>query len=411
VAAELSIFRVTRTAADTLPAAGDLGHALARAHATTYDPSASVRVNLGLVKGGPLYAVPATLTAPSLPARCAHLRALAGLRAVFALYAQAAGTGPGVCLITTQLVPAESPVSILPGKRPGKRGKSHTVATANCESLTAMASYLGATGFGLTGTAPSVALVPDGVSSVTYAFSGAPSVTRPVYGNLVTIPGSNASSVHLGTVSRAKLLRRIAALTPATVTETDASGAAVATYTRPTSLVPALANEVLLVSRLLKVVVSSGSQQVFASCSAQTHRCVAAVVSTRCDSRHHRCTMHRTVHRYRYVGRRPPRGTTGTVEVPTGRIRARVSQYVTRPGKVNLVLRGTPHHHADVVVATSCYAGHHGATRSAVDRQPLRVAVPSHSRIATVRRHRTCAVNVLVTSTQPGPIHARLARG
>jgi len=408
VAGELSIFRVARTARDSLPAADGLGHALAAAQATSYDPSASVRLDLGLVKGGPVWAVPASLAAPVLPSRCAQLHGLAALRAAFALRAQAIGSGPGVCLVGVQVIPAVPPVSILPGKRRATHGRSHTVATANCESLAVMASYLGASGAGLTG-GPSIALVPDGVSSVTYTFSGGRQLNARVNGNLVTLPASGSSTLHLRTATRAKLLRVVAADTPATVTETDTSGATVATYTRPPSLVPEIANELLLLRRLVETVIS-GSQQVYAACSARTHRCVAAVVSTSCNARHHRCTMHRALHRYRYVGRRPPRGTTGGVVVPSGRIAARVSRYVARPGRVSLVLGGAPEHRADVVVATTCYSGH-GATGSTADRRPLQVAVPSRTRIATVPRHRACAVNVLVTSSQRGPIHARLVRG
>jgi hypothetical protein len=53
IAAQLSIFRATRTSADTLPAASNLGQALAGAQATTYDPSSSIRLNLGTTKSGP----------------------------------------------------------------------------------------------------------------------------------------------------------------------------------------------------------------------------------------------------------------------------------------------------------------------------------------------------------------------
>jgi hypothetical protein len=410
VAAELSVFRVPRTAGDTLPAAGNLGRALAGAEATSYDPAASVRLNLGLVKGAPTYAVPATLATPSLPARCSRLPALTALRKAFALKAEATGTGPGVCLISTQVVPAERPVSILPGKRRPNRGRSHTAATAGCESLAVMASYFGAIGAGAVDGGPSVVLVPDGVSAITYAFSGGRQLSARVNGNLVTVPALKTSTVQLGTTNRAKLLQLIAAQIPATVTETDATGAVLATYTRPPSLVPEIADELLMLRRLINVVVNSGSDEVFASCSARTHRCVAAVVSTRCESSHHRCTMTRKIDRYRYVGRRPPRGTTGTTAVPTAPIRARVSGYIARPGKVRLALSGTPHRRAVVIVATACHSLH-GAAGSGIDRQPVQVAVPSRTPIATVRRHRSCAVNVLVTSSQRGPIHARLVRG
>jgi hypothetical protein len=411
IAAQLSIFRATRTSADTLPAASNLGQALAGAQATTYDPSASIRLNLGPTKSGPVYAVPVTLASPRLPARCAQVRALAGVRALFALRTRETGSGPGICLITTHVVPDEGPVSVLPGKRPaiGMR-KRHTEAAAGCESLTVMASYLGVLGGGLAGAGVPAVVVPDGVSSVTYAFAGGHQITAPVTGNLANVPPTASRTTNLGRPTRAKLLRKLDAEIPATVTEHDAGGTAVATFTRPASLISEIVREVLVLGRVVKSF-TVGAVNSYVSCSARTHRCVAAVVSASCNTQRHSCEMSRRIVRYRYVGRRPPRGTTGHVVVPTGPIRARLDRYVAHPGKLTLVLSGKPRHRVDVVVSVNCVSGRHGETGFSESRQPLQVAVPSRTHLVTVGRHRACGVGVMVVSSGRGPLHARLARG
>lgn len=408
VAAELSIFRATRTTIDTLPTASDLGQALAGAQATTYDPSASVRLNLSHTHAGSVYAVPATLAAPHLPLGCVHLRSLAGLRVAFALRTQETGTGPGVCLVTTHPEPAEPSIPTLPGKRPFPGTKARTLATAGCESLGEMASYLGALGGGLETAGVPVVLVPDGVSSITAAFANGHQVTEPVTGNLVTATPEASRTTNLGKVTRARLLRMFDAETPVTITEDDAGGTAVATFTRPAGLVPEIVREPRLLDRLLRSSTVS-SEDSYVACSARTHHCVAVLVSTSCSSRDHRCQMRRQIERYRYVTRRPPRGTAGPV--PTGRIRARVNRYVRHPGRLSLVLSGSPHRRVDVLVEISCFSPRNGGTGSGVSRQPLQVAVPSRTHLVTVGRHRDCGVDALIVSSRPGPIHARLARG
>ncbi len=410
VATELSIFRATRTSADTLPATSDLGQALAGARATTYDPAASVRLSLGSTHYGPAYAVPATLAAPHLPARCARLGSLAGLRVAFALRTQEIGTGPGVCVVTTHVEPAEPPVPVLPGKRPLPGRKARTVADAGCESLTAMASYFGLFGAGLSGAGVPVALLPDGVSAITATFADGHRVTKPVSGNLVegSMWTGTGRTTKLGKATRAKLVRLLDAEAPAAVTEDDANGTPIATFARPTSLIPEFVRESLGLERLLDSV-SAFSVDTYVACSAQTHRCVAVVVFASCDPRHHRCEMSRKIERYRYVTRRPPRASAGPL--PTGPIRARLNGYVRRPGRLSLVLSGTPHHRVDVLVEISCFSLRNEGIGSGQSRPPFQVAVPSRTHLLTVGRHRDCGVDVLVVSSGRGPIHARLARG
>ena len=408
VAAELSIFRSTRTRRDALPAAHDLGRALGGAEATTYDPSASVRLHLGKTASGPVYAVPATLAAPKLPARCRTPRALAGLRAVFAVRTLETGSGPGVCLINTQVVHS-SAVSILPGKRrPGKR--THTVADARCESLATMASYLGMFGGVPAEAGPPVVLIADGVSSVAYTLADGRQVTAPASGNLLTLPASLSRPIDVTRWTRATLRRALDARAPVTITEDDANGVAVASFTRPASLISELVSEVLALRRS-SVDTTSGTEQSYVSCSARTHRCVAVVVSTTCDPRHHRCDATRRIDRYRYVGRRPPPGTTHGVVVPTAPIRARLNRYLLHPSrKLSLVLSGAPRRQVDALVSVACFSGPDGASSAGMGESPLQVAVPSRTTLTLPGHQRACGVDVLVVSARRGPIHVRLSR-
>ena len=409
VSQELSIFRAPRTHADVLPAPAVVGRALAQASARTYDPAASVRLHLPAAGGGSVYAVPVTLATPSLPARCLHLRALAGLRAAFGLHNQETGSGPGVCLVTTQVATSGPRLPFLPGKRRPKP-KKETLADAGCESLTVMASYLGVFGGGLSRSGAQVALVPDGVTSVTYALADGRQVTASVSDNLLTEPAALRRPIRAARPSRAQLRRILTAREPATVTEHGAGGAVLATYDRP----PGLIDEIVRLASLLRrslVSGSNGSKSVVASCSARTHRCVAVVVTTSCSTRHHRCTTTRTIDRYRYVGARPPRGTTGRVVVPTAPIRARLNRYVVHPRRLSLALSGTAHHRVDVLESVSCFSGRQLTSVSGETGPPLQVAVPSRTRLALPGRHRACDVNVLVVSAQRGPVHARLIRG
>jgi len=195
---------------------------------------------------------------------------------------------------------------------------------------------------------------------------------------------------------------------PVTVAENGADGTVLATYTRPPSLIRESVREAVLLERLLGGF-STGSTDDYVSCSARTHRCVAVLVSASCNPRRRRCETSRKIVRYRYVTRRPPSGTTGPV--PTGPIRARLNRWVTDPGKLSLALTGAPHHGVNVLVSVNCFSGRNGGTAFGESRPPLQVAVPSRTHVLTVGRHRACGIGVLVVSSQPGPIHARLVRG
>jgi hypothetical protein len=412
--ADFSIFRVTRTSEDRLPSARSVARALKGSGAVTYNPSASVRLSVPGSQSGTIYAVPVTLAVHHVPARCMHLSALAGLRASLALRAQDVGTGPGICLISVQVEPAGRPISVLPGQRRRGPTGTTTLANAGCESLTVISGYMGALGGGLSSVGVHAVLVPDGISSLTDTFAGGRQVTTPVSGNLAIAPTADTPDLPLHKLTRARLIRGLNAFAPLTITESSAAGSVVATLTRPPSLIPELVREVLLFKKSFSGTFSSGSEsdgQVIAACSARTHRCVAAVVTTKCSDRSRRCTLSRRVARYRYATRRPPRGTTGNVNVPTAPIRARASAYFTHPGKLTLTLSGTPRSRVDVLVGATCFFRHGSGGARGVGRQPLVLTVPSRTTIAAVPRDRKCDVNVLVMSSQPGPIHATLASG
>ncbi len=414
VAAELALFRAPRTAADALPSASSVAHALGGVGATSYDPSLATRVDLPARSQGTVYAVPAALAIESVPARCAHVRALAGVRSAIALRNEETGSGAGVCLVTTQVVMTGRLPPVLPGK-PRPPGGEQTLANAGCESLAVMASYLGTSGGGLSAGGPPVALVPDGVSSVTYARADGRRYTAQVTGNLLTVPTALRRSVNARHASRAQLRRLAAAQLPVSVIETGANGAVVARFARPPGLVDQL---VRLIEQLksalhgVRTSVGGGSRQTTASCSARTHRCVTVVVSTYCIGGHHRCVTRRSVQRYRYVGSRPPRGTTGHVLVPTAPIRARLNRYLVHPHKLSLVLSGTPQRHVDVIVTVGCFAGHPPSPTSTGELgAPRAVAVPSRVPLVLPRRHQACDIDVLAMSPSRAPVHLRLVAG
>ena len=133
VLSSFAVLRRTRTAADKLPAAAQLRQVLALAGAATYDPSAAV-----LLKGSParsaVYAVPATMSLPSLPAACEALPQFAGVGGYLALQAELTGSGAGVCLISTQLVTSTPPGIYLPGAPQPKPTRTLTVTQSACRS-------------------------------------------------------------------------------------------------------------------------------------------------------------------------------------------------------------------------------------------------------------------------------------
>ena len=137
---------------------------------------------------------------------------------------------------------------------------------------------------------------------------------------------------------------------------------------------------------------------------------MAVTVTTTCDSHEH-CQTSRTINRYRYVGAKPPAGTTGPNTQPTGPIVARVNRVITRPRKLTLVLSGTPHRRVVVLLSVSCFSRNSAAGSA---EPPLELAVPSRTPLdlpGPARTFHTCDVGALVISSQRGLVHATVARG
>ncbi len=412
VVSSLAVFRRVRSAVDSLPAA-QLRAELAFAGARTYDPSAAVRVTHTGAHAG-VYGVPATISLPALPAGCAGLPQLANVGAYLASQSEESGSGPGACLVSTQLVHGQPAGLSLPGEAQPKATSTLTAVRAVCKSLPVMAGYVGALGDQLLGSTREPALIPDGVTAITYALADGRQLTAPVVGNLVTPPAALSIAPQAHPVSSTKFGQQLAAHLPTTVTETDASGAPVASLTRPDLLIADAVGSFSFLRGLLRSSLTGGSisstSSTGASCSARTHRCVAVTVTTRCNS-NDRCRTSRTIHRYRYVTARPPAGTTGPDTQPTAPIVGRTNRFITRPAKLRLVLQGAPRHQVVVLLSVSCFSPNSAASAGG---PPLRVAVPSTTPIALpgdARRFRGCDVGALVTSSQPGLVHVTVARG
>ena len=411
VVAGFSVFRRTRSGADALPAAANLGEALAAAGARTYDPSAAVRLTHN--GGQPAaYAVPATVSVPTLPVGCDHLPQFAGVGAYLALQTQDTGSGPGACLIWTQVQESPPLGPFLPGMPPPKPVKTLAVAQTVCKSEAVLSGYVGALGGLRVASRTQRVLIPDGVSALTYTLSDGHHFTVGVTGNLATPPAA-ALSIHLSQhPTAAELRRQLAAHLPTTVTETGTGGHPTVTLTRPVTLIPDTLGYVSFLRHLLQGSgsTSSSGSSTGASCSARTHRCVAVTVTTTCDASEH-CHTTRTIHRYRYVGAKPPPGTTGPNTQPTAPIVARTNRLVTRPRKLTLVLSGTPQRHVVVLLSVSCFARNSAAASGG---PPLQVPVPSRTAIALPgpgRAFHACDVGALVTSTQRSRVHITIARG
>jgi hypothetical protein len=407
----LAVFRRARSAVDTLPAAAHLREELAAAGATTYDPSPAVLLTRTGAHAA-VYGVPATISLPVLPAGCGSLPQFAGVGAYLASQADESGSGPGACMISTQLVQSEPSRSSLPGEATPKPTRTLTVAGAVCKSEAVLSGYVGALGDERLGSAHELALIPDGVTAITYALADGRLLTAPVVGNLVTPPAALSIPPTAHPVTATELGQQLAAHLPTTVTETGAYP--IASLTRPDSLIAdTVGNFSFLRGLLAPISISSSSSSTSstgASCSARTHRCVAVTVTTTCNS-HERCQTSRTIHRYRYVTAKPPAGTTGPDTQPTAPIVGRVNRFITRPAKLTLVLSGTPHHQVVVLLSVSCFSRKSAASAGG---PPLQVAVPSRTPIALpgpARTFRACDVGALVISSQHGPVHVTVARG
>jgi hypothetical protein len=412
--ASLAAFRRTRSAADTLPAAAHLREELAGAGATTYDPSAAVLLTRTGAHAA-VYGVPATISLPVLPAGCGGLPQFAGVGAYLASQADESGSGPGACMISTQLVQSEPSGSSLPGEATPKPTRTLTVAGAVCKSEAVLSGYVGALGDERLGSAHELALIPDGVTAITYTLADGRRLTAPVAGNLVTPPAALSIPPTAHPVTATELGQQLAAHLPTTVTETGAGAYQIASLTRPDSLIADTVGSFsflrgLLTSSSVFGSSSSGTSGAGASCSARTHRCVAVTVTTTCDSHEH-CQTSRTIHRYRYVTAKPPAGTTGPDTQPTAPIVGRVNRFITPPTKLTLVLSGAPHRQVVVLLAVNCFSRNSAASAGG---PPLQVAVPSRTPIALPGRARTfraCDVGALVISSQHGPVHVTVARG
>jgi hypothetical protein len=411
-----AVFRRARSAVDTLPAAAHLREQLAAAGAKTYDPSQAVLLRRTGAHTA-VYAVPATIALPVLPVSCAGLPQLAGLSAYLASQADENGSGAGACMISTQLVPRESSGTYLPGAASPKPTKTLTVAGAVCKSQAVLSGYQGALADERLDSTPELALIPDGVSAITYTLADGRQLTAPVTANLVTPPAALSIPPTTHPVTATELGRLLAAHLPTTVTETGPGEPLVASLARPDALIPDAVGSLTFLRRLITPVLASGSSSsssssgTGASCSARTHRCVAVTVTTTCNV-HDRCQTTRTIHRYRYVTAKPPPGTTGPDTQPTAPIVGRVNRFITRPGKLTLVLSGAPHRQVTVLLSASCFSRHNAAFTAG--GPPLQIAVPSSTPISLpgrARTYRACDVGALVISSQPGSVHATVARG
>lgn len=405
VVSEFSVFRRTRSRGDALPAAAGLRQALASAGAASYDPSRSVLLTREKAHST-LYAVPANIAAPELPAGCAQLPGAAGY---LALRSDQAGSGHGVCLIPTALVRITPPIlSQLPGAA-AKPTKKRVAVGAVCESTAVLAGYFGALGSPLVGPPLDVALIPDGVTSITYTLASGKQFTASVTGNLAPIPAGLMGTPSVDNLPVQQLGRQIAASLPVTVTETGANSQPLATLSPPAGLAADLAGSFSFFKRLPSQS-SGGTDSVDAWCSTRTHRCVAVIVTTACDSRES-CQIRRVIRRYRYVGSKPPVGTTGPNLLDTAPVRARINQLVQQPRKLTLVLRGPRQPYVGVLLEVTCFRRHSSASDGG---PPLYVAVPTRTPISLpgpARSFRACAINALITSTRPYPVHVNLARG
>lgn len=273
VVSHLAVFRRTRSTADRLPAAARLAHTLAGAGATSYDPSAAVRLSRNGAHGA-LYAVPATLALPTVPAGCNGLSQFAGVGAYLALQAQETGSGPGACLISTQVEQSGPSGSFLPGAKPPKPIRTLRVALAVCKSEAVLEGYVGALGDTVPATGTRLALIPDGVSAITYTLADGRGFTVPVAGNLARPP--EALSIHTTSQhpTAAELGRQLAADLPTTVTESGTSTSATTTLTRPVSLIADYVGSLSFLRGLLTL--SSGASAPRAAPPGRARRAVPA---------------------------------------------------------------------------------------------------------------------------------------
>jgi hypothetical protein len=412
VLSSLAVFRRARSARDALPPAAHLREALAAAGATTYDPSAAVRL-ASTGAHAVVYGVPAMMPPPAVPAGCGGLPQFAAVGPYLAYKADETGSGPGACLISTQLVRSPPTGLSLPGEAAPKPTRTLAVAGAVCRSEGVLLGYEGALADQRLGFSRLLALVPDGITSITYTLADGRRLTAPVEGNLVTPPAALSVPPTPHPVTAAELGDELAGHLPTTVTESGGASAT-ATLNRPDSLIADAVGSFSFLRGLLfshlSIGLSSSTSDTGASCSARTHRCVAVIVTTTCNG-DERCRTTRAIHRYRYVTVKPPSGTTGPDTQPTAPIVGRGNLLITRPRKLTLVLSGHPHRRVVVLLSVNCFSRNAAASSGG---PPLHLAVPSRTPIALpgpAHVFRACSVGALVISSRRGPVHVSAASG
>jgi hypothetical protein len=413
VLSQFAVFRRPQSATDALPAIAHLGQALASDGATTYDPSRAV-VLMHTSGHGAVYAVPSTVALPTLPAGCSGLPHFAGANAYLAMKALEIGSGAGVCLFSTRLIQSLSSRPPLPGITPPRPKKILVAGARMCESDALLSGYIGALGGALDPPRPRIALVPDGVASITYTRASGRTFTVPVAGNLATLPASLSSQTVAPYKNAGQFSRQLAAYFPTEVSESGPNAYPIASLPRPTALIPDIVAGVSFARHLLLTSIvsgGSGSGDESVSCSARTHRCVAVTISTSCNS-HDRCRISRTIQRYRYQGRNPPQGTSGPVGPLIAPIVAHTSRFFNRPKKLTLVLTGASPARVNVILTVNC-VGRNGGNGTG-GGPTLQRAVPSRTPIAlpgAARFFNACDVAALVTSTHHVSVHVTIERG
>ena len=282
----------------------------------------------------------------------------AGAAAFLARETQQTGTGPGVCIIWTQTTESQPAGLLLPGRKAPAPTRTVIPQATACLSDAAQMGYLGAIGNPGTPAGSRLALVPDGVSTVAYTLANQDVISVPVHSNIAIAPAVLTPFESATDVSRyrAALLSHL----PTTVTESGPAQTLVRTLARPTTLIPDAIAQLRFLQHQLGTGGGSGSSGgtsvLGVSCSARTHRCVAVTMITACV-KSDPCQMTRMIHRYRYVGAKPPRGTTGRQPIDlTAPIVAHTNRRIVSPGKLELVLSGTPHRSVTVVQSTIVFS-------------------------------------------------------
>jgi hypothetical protein len=388
--ATVGLLRRPRTTADAIPATKRVAQVLGAGGASTYDPSATIRVS-DSADGTVVYAIPATVGSRPLPARCATLPHASAIADVAAFDAGLTGSGPGVCLLAIAA----------PGASPGAAALP---VGAPCESAAVVAGYLGA--IGVTPAETRQAIVPDGITAIDYTLADGRQASVPVVDNRASPPFNARLKLQATT---AQVRASFSANLPPTATELGPAGTPVATLTRPPGLFHQAVTGFSYLEKLLSAsatVTSSGSAGSQTSCDAKTHRCVTVTISSTCPNSGP-CHLGRRIHRFRSM--RAAQGSGHVNPLLLAPIRTRVDREIRHPHKVFLVLTGAPQRRVGALVSVTCRSPA-GASGEALG--PLKVvSVPGRTPVSlpgSAGKSVGCSVDAFVTSSQPGAIHARL---